>query len=88
MNPFKSRTQAIAFMCVSAAIVFACLASIVVADVFMPDNLAGQRGVVTFYRCFTPMIVVWAVLGAWAYFSMPERAVHKSQEVQGGLLRK
>ena len=76
MNPFKSRPQAIAFMCVSVAVVIASIASIVVADVFMPDNLAGQSGVVTFYRCLTPMIVVWAVLGVWAYFSMPERVSH------------
>lgn len=76
MNPFKSRLQSILFMCVSAAVVFACIASIVVVDVFMPDNLAGQQSIVTFYQCFTPMIVVWAVLGVWAYFRMPERGVH------------
>lgn len=76
MNPIKSRLQTVVFMCVSAAIVLACIASIVVADLFMPDNLTGQQGVATFYRCFTPMIVVWAVLGAWAYFRIPERVSH------------
>ncbi|APZ96826.1 hypothetical protein [Fuerstiella marisgermanici] len=85
MNPFKTRPQAIAFMCVSASVVLACLASIVVADVFMPDNLAGQKGVATFYRCFTPMIVVWSVLGVWAYLSMPERASQKSPATSAGV---
>ena len=55
MNPFKSRLQAIAFMCVSVAMVLAGVASIAVAVIFMPHNLAGQSGVVIFYRVFTPM---------------------------------
>ncbi|QDT02810.1 hypothetical protein K227x_11880 [Rubripirellula lacrimiformis] len=60
-------------MGISIAVVVACIASIVVADVFMPKNAAGQEGVVTFYRCFTPMIVVWSLLGMGAYWAMPSR---------------
>ncbi|TWU63462.1 hypothetical protein V7x_52020 [Crateriforma conspicua] len=37
----------------------------------MPNNVAGRKGVVVFYRTFTPMIVVWSLLASWAYFSMP-----------------
>lgn len=74
MNPFKTRLQAIAFVCVGVTVVLACVASIAVADAFMPENVAGQKGVVTFYRTFTPMIVVWSVLASWAYFNMPPRS--------------
>jgi len=74
MNPFKTRLQAIAFVCVGVAVVLACVVSIAVAEGFMPENVAGQKGVVTFYRTFTPMIVVWSVLASWAYFNMPPRS--------------
>ncbi|TWT72598.1 hypothetical protein [Crateriforma conspicua] len=74
MNPFKTRQQAIAFICVGVAVVLLCVASIAIAESFMPNNLAGRRGVVIFYRTFTPMTVVWSLLASWAYFNIPPRS--------------
>ena len=33
----------------------------------MPENLPGQRGVLTFYRVFGGCLVVESFLGGWAY---------------------
>ncbi|WP_150122705.1 hypothetical protein [Rhodopirellula islandica] len=72
-NPFKTRVQCIAFLGVCVAVGFSCAASIAVAEIFMPENAAGQQGVATFYRTFTPMAVVWTLLGIWAHACMPPR---------------
>lgn len=75
MNPFKSRLQAIAFTCVSVAVILASLGSIAVAHMFMPSNAAGRSAVVTFYRCFVPMAAVWAMLGCWSYCCMQKQGI-------------
>jgi hypothetical protein len=42
-----------------------CLAAIGVAETFMPENLAGQKGVITFYRWFGASFLCWGAVVAW-----------------------
>ena len=80
MSLFKTRLQAIGFLAVSVLVASGCVASIVVAELFMPDNAAGQEGVATFYRCFTPLLVVWSLLGIAAFLAMPAKPHHGCSE--------
>ncbi|MFO0899738.1 MAG: hypothetical protein U0836_20100 [Pirellulales bacterium] len=50
---------------VGVAMCALCLAAIIVAEAFMPDNLAGQRAVVTFYRWFGAGFIGWGGVVAW-----------------------
>ncbi|MDM4016797.1 hypothetical protein [Roseiconus lacunae] len=72
-NPFQTRRQAITFICVSLSIVIACVASLAVAEWYMPENEAGRQGVKTFYRTMTPMLSIWSAMGVWAFWKMPPR---------------
>lgn len=36
-----------------------CVASIGIAEAFMPVNVHGRRGVLTFYRSFVPGLLIW-----------------------------
>ena len=43
------------------------LCAIGVAELFMPENLPGQKGVLTFYRVFGGCLLAESFLGGWAY---------------------
>lgn len=46
-------------------IVVLCLASIIVAEWFMPENAAGRQGVITFYRVFGTFALIEGITCAW-----------------------
>jgi hypothetical protein len=50
------------------------LASIGIAERFMPANGLGRQGIVTFYRSFGPFILSWTVISAWAYVGLQTRS--------------
>lgn len=83
-SPFRTRAQTWGFILVSIAVVAGSVASIVVAEMFMPQNPAGQQGIITFYRAFSPMILVWSLLGTWAWFAMPQKPVIARMSAEAG----
>jgi hypothetical protein len=44
-----------------------CVSAICVAEAFMPANVHGRNGVLTFYRWFGAGFAYWAVVAAWAF---------------------
>lgn len=56
---FLNRKHAWALFGVGVMLAVLCVASIGVAEAFMPDNVHGRRGVLTFYRSFGPGLLVW-----------------------------
>lgn len=51
---------------VGLAMCVMCLAAIGAAETFMPENLAGQRAVVTMYRWFGASLVCWGAVVTWS----------------------
>jgi hypothetical protein len=68
MSTFKleSPRQALLLAGISAMACVLCAASIGVAEAFMPDNVHGRQGVMTFYRWFAPCFLAWLGVGVWA----------------------
>lgn len=64
-----TRRGALAFFWIAMGCVLLSAASIITAEVFMPDNPQGERGILSFYRSFTPWALFWLVGGAvaWVY---------------------
>ena len=62
-----SPTHARVLFWLSVVMCVITLCTIGAAELFMPENLAGQRGVLTFYRVFGGCLVVESFLGGWAY---------------------
>jgi hypothetical protein len=44
-----------------------CIIAIGAAEVSMPDNAGGRKGVVIFYRVFGALLVLESALVGWAY---------------------
>jgi len=44
-----------------------CIFAIGVAEVFMPDNAGGQKGIVAVYRVFGALLVLEGAFLGWAY---------------------
>jgi hypothetical protein len=52
---------------VSMAMCAVSLSAIGIAEVMMPENVYGQKALVTFYRWFGAGMIFWIVAGLWAY---------------------
>ena len=52
---------------VGLAMCVMCLSAICAAEVFMPENVHGQKGVIIFYGWFGPGFVCWGAVVTWAY---------------------
>ena len=65
INEFKtnlpSRKGALVFTGIAVICVLAGIGAIAVAEMFMPENQAGQQAVLTFYRAFAPWAFFWLI---------------------------
>ena len=62
-----SKTHARVLLGVAVVMCALCITAIIVAEIFMPDNAAGQKGVLAFYRAFGPFLLIGCVHAGWAY---------------------
>ncbi|MBN2294186.1 MAG: hypothetical protein JXM70_17295 [Pirellulales bacterium] len=61
------------FLGVGLLMVTIGIGSICTAEMLMPDNAAGQRGVLIFYRSFCPFVCVWGAVAAISYINIKFR---------------
>lgn len=64
---FQSPRHALVMGIISVVMCVLCASSIGVAEAFMPDNVYGRQGVITFYRWFGLGFAVWLGIGVLAF---------------------
>lgn len=67
-NP-PTRRAASVFVWISVGCVFLGIASIMIAEIYMPKNAHGEAAILTFYRAFGPFTLFWMIGAsiAWVY---------------------
>lgn len=67
-NP-PTRRAASLFVWISMVCVLLGIASIMIAEIYMPKNAHGETAILTFYRSFGPFTLFWLIGGciAWVY---------------------
>jgi hypothetical protein len=65
-----SKTHARVLFWVSVGMCVMALSAIGVAELFMPENVHGQKGVLTFYRWFGACLVIESAVATWAYHQL------------------
>lgn len=67
MLPPTRPVNARVLMAVGVVMCTLSVTAIGIAEAFMPDNIHGRNGVLTFYRWFGAGFVCWAVVAMWAF---------------------
>jgi hypothetical protein len=62
---------------ISTAMCVLCVLAIGVAEAFMPDNVHGRQGVITFYRWFGASFAAWLGIGIWAITAYQSKRTHR-----------
>ena len=62
-----NKTHARVLFTVSILMCAMAIAAICVAEVFMPENAGGQKGLVAFYRWFGSCLVIQTAVAVWTY---------------------
>jgi len=82
-NP-PTRRAASLFVWISMVCVLLGIASIMIAEIYMPKNAHGEAAILTFYRSFGPFTLFWMIGAsiAWVYAKTLTKAGAGSETLQ------